>query len=198
MADIQIAVGKTEENSDAADLELNLQVAPAGPLYFDSVAEAEASPLARSLLQLASVSAVLLQGNKVTICRANNAGPWPAVLQAVTQTIEQHYAAIPVANPRRERVPQENELMLQVQDVLNHQINPMVASHGGFIEVVDVRETVVFVNMTGGCQGCGMASATLKQGVERVLRKELPQITEIYDNTDHASGANPYYAPGKK
>ena len=88
--------------------------------------------------------------------------------------------------------------MLQVQDVLNHQINPMVASHGGFIEVVDVRETVVFVNMTGGCQGCGMASATLKQGVERVLRKELPQITEIYDNTDHASGANPYYAPSKK
>ncbi|MBI4607982.1 MAG: NifU family protein, partial [Candidatus Rokubacteria bacterium] len=55
----------------------------------------------------------------------------------------------------------------------------------------------VYIRMSGGCQGCGMADVTLKQGIERLIFEEAPEVTEILDVTDHAAGANPYYTPGK-
>lgn len=81
----------------------------------------------------------------------------------------------------------------QVRHVIDLQVNPSIASHGGEINLVDVRDTVVYLEMSGGCQGCGMAAATLSQGVRRILMEALPQITEIQDVTNHAAGANPYY-----
>ena len=74
-------------------------------------------------------------------------------------------------------------------------VNPAVASHGGRISLMDYQDGTVFVKMSGGCQGCGQASATLKQGVEKLLRERIPSITEVLDTTDHAGGRNPYYAP---
>lgn len=88
-------------------------------------------------------------------------------------------------------------LAQRVQEVLDEMINPGIAGHGGFVELLDVRETRAFVRMGGGCQGCGMASVTLKQGVERLVRQHIPEITEIVDSTDHAGGTNPFYSPGK-
>ncbi|TFG66693.1 MAG: iron-sulfur cluster assembly accessory protein [Gemmatimonadales bacterium] len=85
------------------------------------------------------------------------------------------------------------DLAEQVRQVIDLQINPSIASHGGEINLVDVRNTVVYLEMSGGCQGCGMAAATLSQGVRRILMEALPQITEIQDVTNHAAGANPYY-----
>ncbi len=85
------------------------------------------------------------------------------------------------------------DLADQVRHVIELQINPSIASHGGEINLVDVRDTVVYLEMSGGCQGCGMAAATLSQGVRRILMEALPQITEIQDVTNHAAGANPYY-----
>ena len=94
--------------------------------------------------------------------------------------------------------PGEKELFVRIQNILNSEINPMVASHGGFIEVLDFKENTAFIHMGGGCQGCGMASVTLKQGVERALREQVPEVQEILDTTDHAAGKNPYYAPSTK
>ena len=88
----------------------------------------------------------------------------------------------------------ERELFVEVQNLLNEEINPMVASHGGFIEVSDVKEDDLYVSMGGGCQGCGMASVTLRQGVEQLIRERLPTVRNIFDTTDHASGSNPYYS----
>ncbi len=82
----------------------------------------------------------------------------------------------------------------QVKDVLETRVNPGVASHGGHIDLVDVDGHDVYIELGGGCQGCGMARVTLKQGVERMLREALPNIGEIHDVTDHAAGSNPYYA----
>ena len=81
----------------------------------------------------------------------------------------------------------------QVRHVIDLQINPSIATHGGEINLVDVRDTVVYLEMSGGCQGCGMAAATLSQGVRRILMEALPQITDIQDITNHSAGANPYY-----
>ncbi len=84
-----------------------------------------------------------------------------------------------------------------VQKVLDDEINPNVASHGGFVQLLDVKEGTAFVLLGGGCQGCGMASVTLKQGVEVAIRRAVPQIHRVLDTTDHAAGANPYYQPAK-
>ena len=84
-----------------------------------------------------------------------------------------------------------------VQDLLDSQINPGVASHGGHVELLDVKDNKVYVRMGGGCQGCGMASVTLTQGVEALLKQTYPQIEAVVDTTNHAGGSNPYYQPAK-
>ncbi len=86
----------------------------------------------------------------------------------------------------------------KVTQLLESQINPSIASHGGTARLVAEEEGVVYLELGGGCQGCGMASVTLKQGIERLLREAVPEIVEVVDVTDHRGGTNPYYAPSKK
>ncbi|HWV56283.1 MAG TPA: NifU family protein, partial [Longimicrobiales bacterium] len=84
-------------------------------------------------------------------------------------------------------------LARQVAELLEERVNPAVASHGGRINLVTVEGTVAYVEMSGGCQGCGMARVTLRQGVERMIREAIPEITEVRDVTDHMAGTNPYF-----
>ena len=86
---------------------------------------------------------------------------------------------------------------LTIRDLLNTQINPSVAEHGGHIALIDVKPDTVYIRLEGGCQGCGMADVTLKNGIETAIRQAVPAITAVLDVTDHADGTNPYYAPGK-
>ena len=81
----------------------------------------------------------------------------------------------------------------RVKEVLSAQINPAIASHGGAIELIDVQGTEIYFEMSGGCQGCAMSRMTLRQGVERMVRQAVPEITVIHDVTDHSSGENPYF-----
>lgn len=80
----------------------------------------------------------------------------------------------------------------KVRDVLDSQVNPAIAAHGGMISLVDVEDTEIYVEMGGGCQGCALSRMTLRQGVERMLREAVPELTAVHDITDHASGENPY------
>ena len=86
----------------------------------------------------------------------------------------------------------------RVLQVLNEQINPAIAAHGGRADLVAVEEPIAYLHLSGGCQGCGMAAATLRQGIEVAIFEAVPEITEVVDATDHASGANPYYAAAEK
>jgi len=99
----------------------------------------------------------------------------------------------PNAGPPRPSGP----LAESVERVLLEKINPAIASHGGVVALVAVEEGTAYLRFGGGCQGCGMVNVTLKQGVEKVLFEELPEITKVMDVTDHASGTNPYYQPAK-
>ncbi|PSO46854.1 MAG: hypothetical protein BRC31_04050 [Actinobacteria bacterium QS_5_72_10] len=94
----------------------------------------------------------------------------------------------------------EGELAEQIQQLLESHINPQIAQHGGRADLagVEEQEGKVYLQLSGGCQGCGMAQVTLKQGIEQSMREALPQVTEIVDVTDHASGTNPYYSSSKK
>ena len=84
-------------------------------------------------------------------------------------------------------------LAQRVREVLDSQVNPSIAAHGGQIDLVDVKDTDIYLEMSGGCQGCAMSRMTLRQGVERMLREEVPEITAVHDVTDHAGGSNPYF-----
>lgn len=84
-------------------------------------------------------------------------------------------------------------MIRKVEKVLDEQIRPALASHGGDIEVIDFDNNKLFVKLTGGCQGCSSSRATLKDGIETLLKGKFPQfIDEVVDLTDHAAGDNPY------
>ena len=86
----------------------------------------------------------------------------------------------------------------RVMQVLEAQINPSIASHGGRADLVAVEDEVAYLRLSGGCAGCGMAAVTLSQGIEVAIRDSVPEIARVVDVTDHAAGTNPYYEPAKK
>lgn len=89
----------------------------------------------------------------------------------------------------------DGDTAARVAWVLDHHINPAIAAHGGTARLDRVEGTVAYLQLGGACQGCGMVAATLGDGVRAALRELVPEITEISDVTDHASGTNPYYDP---
>ena len=82
----------------------------------------------------------------------------------------------------------------KIQKLLNDTVNPMVAQHGGQIELVDYVNRTAYIRMSGGCQGCSSSAMTLKQGVEKAIFEAYPRVKQVVDVTDHSSGANPYYS----
>jgi Fe/S biogenesis protein NfuA len=86
---------------------------------------------------------------------------------------------------------------IAIKQVLDTEINPAISGHGGYITLLDVKEQIAYIQMSGGCQGCGMADVTLKQGVVVAIKKSVPEIIDVLDTTDHGSGNNPYFTPGK-
>ena len=90
-----------------------------------------------------------------------------------------------------------DERALAIQRVFDDEINPAVAQHGGWVALLEVKDDVAYIQLGGGCQGCGMVDVTLKQGIEVRIREAVPGIREIIDTTDHAGGRNPYFQPAK-
>lgn len=89
------------------------------------------------------------------------------------------------------------DLAEKLQKVITDQINPALAMHGGNITLIDIKENRAYIELGGGCRGCGMVDVTLKNGIETLIKQNVPEITEVLDTTDHASGDNPYYQPSK-
>jgi len=177
----------------------------AGVRRFTSAAEAEGSPLAERIFAIPGgfVTEVMVSGENVTVTKASEA-PWQAVGKAVgsaiRETLRGAVPAVAAAAPRGAGPagPGDDELYERVADLFEQEVNPMVARHGGFVELIDVQEAVVMLRMGGGCQGCGMASVTLRQGIEGVLAQHIPEVKAVVDITDHGAGANPYFASSKK
>lgn len=154
--------------------------------------------MARELLGVPGVSGVLVQDNLVTVTAADQAN-WMPVAREVGKRIRVVLEGPdPAVDPTLlDDLPAPDDIRDRVQAVLRDEVNPAVASHGGYIDLVGVEQNQVFIRMGGGCQGCGMATATLRQGVEKILRRAVPEIGAILDTTDHAAGTNPYYEPAR-
>jgi Fe/S biogenesis protein NfuA len=84
-----------------------------------------------------------------------------------------------------------------VQEVVDQQLNPGLASHGGWVKLLEVRDDTAYIEMGGGCRGCMHSYLTLKSTIEKFITENVPAITQVVDTTDHAGGTNPYYAPGE-
>ncbi len=178
---------------------LDRAVFPGGSAWFESGGERAAdSPMARSLLELPDVEGVLVQDEVITV-HAREQRSWMPLGREIGRRIREvmEDKAPPVDPGVLEGLPAPDEIRDRVRRVLEDEINPAVASHGGWIDLVGVEKNQVFLRMGGGCQGCGMATATLRQGVERALRRSVPEIGAILDTTDHAAGQNPYYEPAR-
>jgi len=116
-----------------------------------------------------------------------------ATVDFVERVNESGFEIRPAQPGLRVAGPPKGELATKVKDVLDAQVNPAVSAHGGEIVLVDVQGTEIFIEMAGGCQGCALSRMTLKQGVERMVRQAVPEITAVHDVTDHGSGENPFY-----
>jgi Fe/S biogenesis protein NfuA len=87
----------------------------------------------------------------------------------------------------------EGEVPERIAQLLEQNVNPMLASHGGFATLVGVDGHTAYVTMGGGCQGCSMSQATLTEGIQRAIVEAIPEITEVIDSTDHSAGDNPFF-----
>jgi Fe-S cluster biogenesis protein NfuA len=165
-----------------------------GTAVFASPDEAQGNDLAERLFKIPGVTKVELDGYRVAVTQSGDED-WRQIGKRIGSAIRTFFNPPPEI-AEGDRLPTE-ELRQRVQQVLDEMINPGVASHGGFVELLDVQDDSVFIRMGGGCQGCGAADMTLKMGIERLIRENVPQVREILDATDHASGRNPYYAQSK-
>ena len=195
MEDIKIT-GEPSATGDSCKFTVDRPLVPGESAFFANAEDARLSPLAADLLALGGVESVLIADNTVTVGAAHQVD-WPAL--GIGHVIRKHIrGGAPIVSAGYfENLPSEGDLKWAIGDLLDREINPAVAAHGGFVELIDVKKNNVFIRMGGGCQGCGAADVTLKQGIEKAIRTLIPKVGEILDTTDHAAGRNPYYSPAK-
>ncbi len=202
MSQVEIRITAEPVDNHRCKFVVSQPLHAAGVRRFTSPEEAKGSPLAESIFAIPAggVTEVIVSGNIVTVVKEYPA-PWQVVGKAVGAAIRAAAAsgAPPVAaKAAAAGTIDDDALYERVARLFDDQVNPMVARHGGRVELIDVQDAVVMLRMGGGCQGCGMADVTLRQGIEGMLAQHIPEVRGIVDITDHTSGANPYFQASKK
>ena len=206
MSQVEIRITAEPVDDHRCKFVVSQPVFAGGVRRFAGADEAKGSPLAEAIFAIPGlgVSELIVSGNLVTVVKQAPT-PWQAAGKAVGAAIRSALAAggqavAPARKPAAGGGPAVNDDQLyeRVALVFDEQVNPMVARHGGRIELIDVQDGVVMLRMGGGCQGCGMADVTLRQGIEGMLGQFVPEVRGIVDITDHTSGSNPYFQASKK
>jgi Fe-S cluster biogenesis protein NfuA len=104
---------------------------------------------------------------------------------------------VPAGGQRKPR-PDVPDAVDRVRRVLDEEVNPAIAAHQGRVTLVEMADGRARIRMAGGCQGCALAEVTVRQGIEALLRKRVPEVVAVVDITDHEAGAAPFFAPGKR
>lgn len=156
---------------------------------------AKGSPLLEALFELPGVQQVLAAGRTLTV---EKSGPedWPAFGKRVAAVVrEKIRGGGKLVVPEISRRGADDHIRRRVAHILENEINPRLAAHGGRVDVAGVDRGTVSLRMSGGCQGCASAAATLQQGVLQAIYEQVPEAAEVVDVTDHGAGEHPYY-PG--
>ncbi|MFQ5789906.1 MAG: NifU family protein [Acidobacteriota bacterium] len=196
--DQEIKITADPKDVETCQFAVDRPVYPGGSVYFEDKARAAGSALAEKLLALEGVESLLIQDNLVTV-NAKTGGDWLPLAKQIGATIRSvlQSGEKPVSENVLASVPPPDEIANRIRELFAKEINPAIAAHGGWVELIDVKRNEVFIQLGGGCQGCGMADVTLKQGIEKSIRSLIPEVGAIMDTTDHAAGRNPYYQPAK-
>ena len=157
--------------------------------------DAKGLPLAEKLISLSGVEKLQLIGHLLVVTKTGNRA-WEQLAREIESVLTSYLVSAQALTP--EDVQEKMMLMgrntkEKVQYLIETQINPGVAEHGGSVQVVEVRDGGVYLRFHGGCQGCGAADFTLKQGIETIIKRAVPEIDQIIDLTNHGAGMNPYY-----
>jgi Fe-S cluster biogenesis protein NfuA len=157
--------------------------------------EAKGLPLAARLIGLPGVERIQLIGHLLVVSKTADR-PWTVLGKEIESVLASYLISGDALSPD----DVHDQMMLigrstkeKVQYLIDAQINPGVAEHGGSVQVVDVKDDSVYLRLHGGCQGCGAADFTLKQGIETIVKRAVPEIQQIIDLTNHSAGLNPYY-----
>jgi len=188
--------GEPTTNPTSCKFIVDRPVYPGKSAYFGNREAAIASALAQKLFEIPAVENILIAGNQITVSKTGS-DAWPVIGKQIGMKIREHIRSnVPAVDEDFSgTLPGEAEIRQKVQDLFVREINPALGSHGGWVELVDVKGNTVFVKLGGGCQGCASAKMTLKMGIERIIREKIPEVGEILDATDHSTGSNPYYQP---
>ncbi len=187
-------VGEPTINPATCKFTVDRPVYAGGAAYFGNRESAAYSPLAQKVFEIPEVESVLIAENQVTVTKSGFEA-WPVVGKRIGAKIREHINSNgPAVTAQFESAMlPESEIRKKVQNLLEREVNPALGMHGGWVELIDVRKNSVFLRLGGGCQGCGSANMTLKMGIEKAIREQIPEVGEVLDTTDHAAGRNPYY-----
>ena len=196
--EIAIDYDMPQDTSAVCFLTLDRALAQGGTRYYESPDDArkDGLPTVVALLALPNIVSVLVRSHVLVISRDD--GNWEEIVPMALQTIRETLRPVEPkeVEEKRDRTPEEQELREQVQALMDSRINPGLASHNGFVELMLVDNNDLHIKMGGGCQGCSSASFTLSQQVATMIREEIPRVEQVIDVTNHADGENPYYTNG--
>ncbi len=193
------AIQTRDEEPDGSELALWLEVGdPRGleysyDLYLDSKSNAKPGDFVQEedglTIIIPAASVDLIRGATLDLSRNLLQPGW---------TLQNPNSPSPAVGRRISPEQLTGDVEDRVRQVLDMVINPSIAAHGGRAELAHVEGDTAYLRLSGGCQGCGMASVTLTQGIRVALTEAVPEIRNVADVTDHASGTDPYYAAAKK
>ena len=195
--EIKIVAEVDKENASVCKFTVDRPIY-AGRRAFESADQAHGAPLAERVFAIGRIRGISMFG-PVLIATKEEGSNWREIGRAIGAAIREHLQAGlgPTPAELQTALPETEATRKKLAELIQYQINPNVATHGGYIELVDYKDNNVYLRMGGGCQGCGMANVTLKQGIEALIREKVPEIWQVLDVTDHAGGMNPFYEPAK-
>ncbi|MFT5795314.1 MAG: Fe-S cluster biogenesis protein NfuA [Ulvibacter sp.] len=196
---LRIRAETSPADPDSIRFVLDKDVQEGALVTFRDADTAQGAPLAEALFAITGVKMVDVSGAVITVTKTNT-NNWntlkPKVADVIRSIMMQYSTPLGEGVETFSQTRSDTDIRLAVQSVLDRQANPAISKHGGNVSVTDVCNGVVSMLMSGGCQGCSSSTATLRGGVEKMIRASVPEVRDIIDVTDHAAGKTPYYRDG--
>ena len=190
---IRIRAEISVADPDTCKFVVDRTVHPGGPVAFDRQQPADSSTLPARLFAFDEVSTVVVADTTVSVTKVH-AASWENLRAQIGTEIRAHlHTGLPALADRARTGRDDSEIRVAIERLLDRQVNPSIAAHGGKITIVEFADGVLSIAMSGGCQGCASSTATLRDGFETMARRVAPEITDIVDTTNHAVGAAPFF-----
>jgi Fe-S cluster biogenesis protein NfuA len=181
-------------NKETCRFDFEKQIAKSA-FTIDSAQQAGFSPVAKKLFGFPWVEKLQI-GQTFIELNKKEWVDWDVIVEPLVGLLEEHFTAnTTLEEPLPEKANVATDEATTLRKYIEEQINPSLASHGGFVELKSLENKVAYLAMGGGCQGCASSQATMVDGIENALKNEFKFVERVVDVTDHAMGENPFYTP---